>query len=73
MIALVDVMIEKSINVFNVFFHSSEIKAGESIYTKTEDELKKYFERLDIFFNYTINEKKMKSVTLSEYRSLNIE
>lgn len=70
MIALVNVMIEKSLNVFNVFFHSSEIKAGESIYTKTEDDIKKYFTRLEILFNYAINEKRMKSVTLSEYRNL---
>jgi len=67
MMALVDVMMKKSMNVFNMFFHSSEIKTGESIYTKTEEDLKKYLERLDIFFNYTINEKCMKSVTLSEY------
>ncbi len=73
MMLLVDVMIDKSINVLNVFFHSSEIKAGESIYTKTEEELQEYFNRLDKLFDYAINTKKVKSVTLSEYRLLNDE
>lgn len=73
MIALADVMIKKSINVFNVFFHSSEIKSGESIYTRTEKELTEYFSRLDLFFDYVVNEKGMKSVTLSEYRNHHVE
>ncbi|MFQ5901794.1 MAG: hypothetical protein ACE5IH_09595, partial [Thermodesulfobacteriota bacterium] len=68
MISLVETMIQKSINVFNMFFHSNEIKAGESIYTKTEDELERYLRRLEIFFDYAMNEKRMESVTLSEYR-----
>ncbi len=70
MISLVDTMIEKSVKVFNMFFHSSEIKVGESIYIKTEDDLKKFFKHADIFFDYIINDKKMKSVTLTEYRDL---
>jgi len=70
MISLVDVMMKKRINVFNVFFHSSEIKSGESIYTRTEKELMEYFRRLDVFFDYAVNKKGMKSVTLSEYREL---
>lgn len=73
MITLVDVMIEKSLDVFNVFFHSSEIEPGESIYTRTEEDVKKYFKRLEIFFDYVINEVKMKSVTLSEYRERQLQ
>ncbi len=73
MIALVDVMIKKPVNVFNVFFHSSEIKTGESIYTRTENELKEYYRRLDLFFDYAVNEKEMKSITLSEYRNHHVE
>ena len=73
MISLVDIMMKKRINVFNVFFHSSEIKSGESIYTRTEKELSEYFSRLDLFFDYVVNKKKVKSVTLSEYRLLQDE
>ncbi len=68
MIALVDAMMKKSLNVFNVFFHSSEIMVGESIYTKSEEELKNYLNRLELIIDYAINEKRMRSVTLSEYR-----
>lgn len=72
MVLLTDVMIKKRVNVFNVFFHSSEVKTGESIYTRTEAELKEYFRRLALFFDYAVNEKRMKSVTLSEYRNLHV-
>ena len=70
MISLLEVMIEKKIEVFNVFFHSSEIKAGESIYTRNEDELDECFKRLEIFLEYAINKKGINSVTLSEYRAI---
>lgn len=70
MINLVDIMITKSLNVFNIFFHSNETKAGESGYIKTEDDVKKHFKCLEAFFDYAINKKGMKSVTLSEYRNL---
>lgn len=70
MVQLVEVMMKKSINVFNLFFHSSEIKAGESIYARTEEELNNYLRRLDMFLEYAVNKKGMKSVTLSEYREI---
>ena len=70
MISLVNTLIKRPINVFNVFFHSSELKAGESIYTKSDADVDQYLKRMDRFFDYTINKKGMKSVTLSEYREI---
>jgi hypothetical protein len=70
MMGLVEVMIAKGVNVFNVFFHSSEISPGESIYTKTEDDRRMYLSRLERFLDYAINGMDMRSVTLSEYRNL---
>jgi hypothetical protein len=70
MLNLVDVMIANSQDVFNVFFHSNEIKAGESGFIRTEEDVKNFFKRLEIFFDHVINGKKMKSVTLSQYRNL---
>lgn len=70
MLSLVNAMLKRSEHVFNVFFHSNEITPGESIYIKTEGDLKRFYERLEAFFDYMVNERKAKSVTLTEYRSL---
>jgi hypothetical protein len=73
MTLLADAMIARGERVFNVFFHSSEIKTGESIYTKTDDDLNEYLNRLELFLNYAVNEKGMSSVTLTEYINYHIE
>ena len=70
MILLVDTLMKKSLSVFNVFFHSSEFKTGESLYSKTDEDVNKYFERLEIFLDYMVNKKNVRSVTLSGYRDL---
>ena len=70
MLELVNTMISKSMNVFNVFFHSNEIRPGESIYTKTADDLERFYRRLEVYLDFMVNDKKVKSITLTEYRSL---
>jgi hypothetical protein len=73
MLFLVNAMLRRSENVFNVFFHSNEISVGESIYTKTEKDLEEFYRRLEFFLDHMVNEKNAKSVTLTEYRFLHKE
>ena len=67
MIQLSDVLIKRDVNVLNMFFHSSELVSGESIYHKTEKDVERFFDRLKTYFDYIFSKYSIKAKTLSEY------
>jgi len=64
------VLTRLQIPVINIMFHSSEICPGASPYNTTEQDVKEFFVRLETIFSYLMPQKKLHSVTLSEFASL---
>lgn len=69
MMLLSDILIGRGCTVLNMFFHSSEARAGESIYHKTEEEIKDFFSKLESYFNYLFSNYPVTGRTLSEFRN----
>lgn len=53
----------------NVLFHSSEAIAGASPYNRTEAELAVFFEKLDAFLRFAVEELGARPATFTEFRS----
>ncbi len=68
MIRLSDILVNRGNRVLNMFFHSNEIKAGESIYHKSEKDISQFFDRLKRYFDCLFSKYKVKSLTLSELK-----
>jgi len=68
LIRLVDVLMGQGATFLNVFFHSSELYPGSSIYTKTPEEADAYFDRLRQLFQHILWKRDGWGCTLSEFR-----
>ena len=66
---LAQVLVERGVPMLNVFFHSSEIWPGESIYCRTEEDVDRYLETLERFFNHAIHHLGAVPRTLTEFRA----
>ncbi len=53
----------------NVLFHSSEAIVGGSPYNRTEAELAAFFERLDLFLRFAIDDLRAVPATFAEFRT----
>lgn len=73
MIKLSEALVKRKVNVLNMFLHSNELKAGESVYHKTEKDIDNYFDRMKYYFDYVFSNFTIKSRTLSEYYNIFIE
>ncbi len=73
MIKLSEVLVERKVHVLNMFLHSNELKAGESVYHKTEEDINNYFDRMKYYFDYLFSNFTIKARTLSEYYNFFIE
>ena len=69
MCRLADVLVDRGIPMLNVFFHSSEIWPGESIYTRTEADVDRYLETLERFFRHAIENLGAVPRTFAEFRA----
>ncbi len=56
--------------ILNLIFHSSEAIVGGSPYNRTDDELTRFFDRLEGFLAYATGELGAVPVTFSEFRAL---
>jgi hypothetical protein len=68
MCALARRLTRDRVPVLNVIFHSSEAIAGGSPYNRTEAELRDFFDRLDRFLVYAVNELGAVPATFAEFR-----
>jgi peptidoglycan/xylan/chitin deacetylase (PgdA/CDA1 family) len=68
MCALARRLAHDRVPVLNVLFHSSEAIAGGSPYNRTEAELKSFFDRLDRFLAYAVEELGAVPATFTEFR-----
>lgn len=55
--------------VLNLLFHSSEAIVGGSPYNRTQAELDAFYDRLERFFDYAINELGARPATFAEFRA----
>ncbi|MFN3200652.1 MAG: hypothetical protein ACE366_19795 [Bradymonadia bacterium] len=66
---LAEVQVTRGVPFLNVFFHSSEIWPGQSIYTRTEDDLDQYLNTLEEFFRFAIDQLGAVPRTLRDFRT----
>ncbi|KPK02995.1 MAG: hypothetical protein AMK71_00345 [Nitrospira bacterium SG8_35_4] len=69
MTRLSDILVGRGNRVLNMFFHSNEIKVGESIYHKTERDIAGFYDKLKYYFDYIFSRYRVQSRTLKEYRN----
>ncbi len=68
LIALADALVADGRPVLNVFFHSSELYPGTSIYSRTDDDVDAYFERLERLFIHALETLDAQANTLTGLR-----
>lgn len=67
MIRLTEVLINRDVFTLNMFFHSNEIKSGESIYHKTDAHIEQFYDKLKCYFDYLFDSYMVNPKTLNEY------
>ncbi|MCC7007876.1 MAG: hypothetical protein IT184_03595 [Acidobacteria bacterium] len=69
MIDLARQLVARRVPLLNVLFHSSEAIVGGSPYNRTDDELRRYFDRLERFIGFATGELGARPMTFAEYRT----
>ena len=70
MCALARRFTQDGVPVLNLIFHSSEAIVGGSPYNRTDDELQRFFDRLERFLAYAVNDLGAVPVTFAEFRAV---
>lgn len=64
--ALASALVARGVPTLNMLFHSSELIPGGSPYNRTESDVDRFFERLEVIFDHIMNRLEARGVTYAE-------